>query len=119
MSLLQGIDVTLYEKVKTGEDALGTEIFSVRPVHIRNVLVAPLSEEEVLSELNLTGRRAVYQLAIPKGDRHDWENKTVFFFGEMWRVIGKPVQGIEELIPLEWNKKVKVESIVWKDPNPT
>jgi len=48
-------------------------------------------------------------LAIPKGDTNDWENQEVRFFGERWRVIGMPLQGIDELIPLDWNKKVMVE----------
>jgi hypothetical protein len=33
----------------------------------------------------------------------------VEFFGQRFRTIGFPTQGIEELIPLAWNKKVKVE----------
>ena len=67
------------------------------------------SGEEVLETLNLTGRKAVYQLGIPKGDGHDWEGKRVAFFDQSWRVIGIPLEGQEELIPLGWNKKVKVE----------
>ena len=76
---------------------------------IKNVLVAPTSEEEILDTLNLTGRKAVYTLAIPKGDQHQWENQDVTFFGERWHTIGMPVEGIETMIPLEWNKKVRVE----------
>lgn len=76
------------------------------------MLVAPVSSDEVLSTVNLTGKTAVYQLAIPKGDTHEWENRRVSFFGADWRVIGKPVEGIEENVPLRWNKKVKVESYV-------
>ncbi|HHJ8372345.1 hypothetical protein [Streptococcus pyogenes] len=51
----------------------------------------------------------VYTLAIPKGDNHDWGDKEVRFFGEKWRTVGLALEGIEELIPLEWNKKVMVE----------
>ena len=61
------------------------------------------------------GRRAVYILGLPKGDTHRWEGCRVRFFGEVWRVIGKPTEGIEHLIPLQWNRKVKVESIVTED----
>jgi hypothetical protein len=32
----------------------------------------------------------------------------VEFFGEKFRTIGAPTQGIEDMIPLSWNKKVKV-----------
>ena len=33
----------------------------------------------------------------------------VRFFGEDWRIIELPEEGIEKLIPLQWNKKVRVE----------
>lgn len=33
------------------------------------------------------------------------------FFGETWQVIGMPTRGTEQLIPLGWNMKVKVERI--------
>ena len=35
----------------------------------------------------------------------------VEFFGRKWKVIGMPTEGIEGLIPLYWNKKVRVEAI--------
>ena len=56
-----------------------------------------------------TGRKAVYTLAIPKGDTHEWEDQKVIFFGKEWRVFGAELEGIEDLIPLDWNKKVYVE----------
>ncbi|WCZ54960.1 hypothetical protein [Latilactobacillus phage TMW 1.1365 P1] len=74
-----------------------------------NVLVAPASADDITNQLNLTGRKAIYTLAIPKGDTHDWENKPVEFFGQRWKVFGIPLEGIDELIPLDWNKKVTVE----------
>ena len=109
---MRGITVTLYERTQTGTDPANRPIYTETAVNVENVLVAPLSDEEILEELNLTGKRARYQLAIPKGDAHEWENKRVHFFGEDFRVIGHPVEGIEALIPLAWNKKVKVESYV-------
>lgn len=73
--------------------------------------IAPLSQngEEIISEINLTGKKARYQLAIPKGDSHNWEDAEVSFFGERWRSIGFSTMGIDDLIPLEWNRKVVVE----------
>ena len=35
--------------------------------------------------------------------------KKVSFFGQDWRIIEMPEEGIEWLIPLSWNKKVQVE----------
>jgi len=109
---MKGITVTLWERTQTGTDPAGSPIYIETPVNVKNVLVAPLSDEEIVQELNLTGRRARYQLAIPKGDAHKWENRKVTFFGEDFRVIGHPTEGIEDLIPLRWNKKVRVESYV-------
>jgi hypothetical protein len=49
-------------------------------------------------------------MAIPKGDTHEWiSGKKVNFFGKDWRIIEMPEEGIEWLIPLSWNKKVRVE----------
>lgn len=108
--MLKGITVTLYTVTQTGTDDFNRPIYTETAVPVDNVLVAPLSDEEVLDTINLTGRKAKYQLGIPKGDAHDWENRRVSFFGEDFRVIGHPTEGIESMIPLAWNKKVKVES---------
>ena len=58
---------------------------------------------------NLFGKKAVYTLAIPKGDTHKWEDSVVEFFGHKWKTFGFPIEGIESNIPLDWNKKVMVE----------
>lgn len=107
--MLKGITVVLHERIENGKDAFNRPVYTENDVAIKNVLVAPALEEEILDTLNLTGRKAVYTLAIPKGDQHQWENQDVTFFGERWHTIGMPVEGIETMIPLEWNKKVRVE----------
>lgn len=109
MTMIKGITVILYEEKQTGTDPFGAPIIEEVPIEVENVLVSPTSSDDVINTVNLTGRKAVYTLAIPKGDTHDWENKKVHFFGEDWRVFGKPLQGIDDLIPLSWNKKVTVE----------
>ena len=110
MALIKGITVKLVDRTQTGVDSFNRPIYTETLIEVGNVLVAPLSDTEILDTINLTGRKAVYQLAIPKTDTHTWEDKKVQFFGETWRVIGKPTMGIDENIPLDWNKKVKVES---------
>ena len=105
-----GITITLYDRTQTGVDALNHPIYTETPVPVDNALVAPLSDNEVIETFNLTGRKAVYQLGIPKGDTHEWAaGKRVSFFGKDYRIIGEPTEGIDKLIPLSWNKKVKVE----------
>lgn len=109
---MKGITVTLYDRVQTGVDAFDRPTYTDTPIEVENVLVAPLSDDEIIQTLNLTGKRARYQLGIPKGDINVWTNRRVRFFGEDWRVIGHSTEGIDDLIPLDWNKKVKVESYV-------
>ena len=110
MARIRGITITLYDLTQTGTDPLNKPIYAETPVQIGNVLVAPVESTEQLETFSLTGRRAVYQLGIPKGDTHDWTaGKRVSFFGADWRIIGIPTEGIESMIPLDWNKKVQVE----------
>jgi hypothetical protein len=110
MARLKGITITLYDLTQTGTDPLNKPIYAETPVQVDNVLVAPVESTEQLETYTLTGRRAVYQLGIPKGDTHDWTaGKRVSFFGADWRIIGIPTEGIESMIPLDWNKKVQVE----------
>lgn len=105
-----GITITLYDRTQTGMDALNHPIYTETPVSVDNVLVAPLSDNEVIETFNLTGRKAIYQMGIPKGDTHEWTaGKRVNFFGKDYRIIGEPTEGIDNLIPLCWNLKVKVE----------
>jgi hypothetical protein len=107
---MKGITVTLHERRRTGTDPLNKPIFTEVPTEVDNVLVAPMTTTEVLETYNLTGRKAVYQLGIPKGDTHDWmAGRKVSFFNADWRIIGLPQEGIEFMIPLSWNKKVQVE----------
>ena len=106
---MKGIPITLYNKVEIGRDAFNKPIYDDVPETVENILIEPLSDSEVLETVSLTGRKAVYRLGIPKGDKHDWTDKKVSFFGQDFRTIGIPLEGIEEMIPLEWNKKVTVE----------
>lgn len=108
MAKLKGITVTLINKRKIGKDAFNRPIEEDVEIPVENVLVAPASADDMSTSLNLTGRKAVYTLAIPKGDANNWDNAEVRFFGERWQVLGIPLEGIEHLIPLDWNKKVTV-----------
>ena len=110
MAIIRGITVTLYDLTQTGKDPLNKPIMEEVPTEVENVLVAPVSTTEQLETFTLTGRKAVYQLGIPKGDTHKWTaGKRVRFFDADWRIIGIPQEGIDDLIPLSWNMKVQVE----------
>ncbi len=109
MAKINGITVTLYNKTQTGTDGFGDPIYTETAVDVSNVLVYPASTQEILETTNLYGKKAVYTLAIPKGDTNDWEDRRVSFFGEDWHTFGIPTKGIDANIPLDWNTKVTVE----------
>ena len=54
---IKGITVTLYEKTQTGSDAFGVPIYTEIPAKIDNVLVAPVSGDEIVNDLDLYGKR--------------------------------------------------------------
>lgn len=110
MAMIKGMDIILHEMKQTGVDGFKRPIYEEQTEVIKNVLVAPASSDDVVSSQDLYGKKAVYTLAIPKGDMHDWRDATVEFFGREWKTFGIPLEGMEENIPLDWNKKVMVEA---------
>lgn len=106
---MQGITITLYNRTQTGTDEFNAPIYTETAEQVENVLIGEPSTDDITDTLTLYGKRLAYTLGIPKGDTHTWTDRTVEFFGERFRTIGEPTMGIEHLIPLSWNKKVKVE----------
>ena len=107
---IKGITVTLHEPATPTEyDPLGVPVAAYTDVTVDNVLVAPATGQELADTFTLTGRRAVYTLGIPKGDTHTWEGAKVTFFGHTFSVIGPVTEGIEAMIPGDWNGKVQVD----------
>ena len=110
MSLIEGIDVVIYERNQTGKDSFNNPVYEYGNGEVvKNVLVAPTTSADVIKQQDLEGKKLVYTLAIPKGDTHRWEHSKVEFFGKMWKQFGYPLIGIEKNIPLDWNMKVTVE----------
>lgn len=107
--LIKGIDIILYETIQSDTDPFGRPIFTETATTVSNVLIGEPSTDDVINEMQLSGKRIQYTLGIPKGDRHDWKDKKVSFFGRTFKTFGDEVQGIEELVPGPWSKKVKVE----------
>ena len=106
---IRGTTVLLTVKTQSGTDDFNRPLYTETTVPVDNVLIGEPKTEDIVNELQLSGKKLAYTLAVPKGDTHDWTDTKVQFFGQTFRTIGKPTQGIEELIPLSWNKKVKVE----------
>ena len=109
MGKIHGIPITLIDKQVVSTDPFGSPVVKDVEILIDNVLVAPATTEDVTNQLSLTGKKISYTLGIQKGDMHDWEEKEVRFFGKRWKTVGIPLEGIESMMPLEWNKKVMVE----------
>ena len=109
MGMIKGTTIIYVARKKIGEDDFRHPIYEETEEQIENVLIVPASSTDVVSSQDLEGKKVVYTLAIPKGDEHNWENAIVKFFGQTWKTFGYPMEGIEENIPLDWNKKVMVK----------
>lgn len=108
MGRIRGESIILYTKTKTGVDGFGKPVWEDTPETIENVLIGQPTSEQIVDELNLSGKHLAYVLAIPKGDTHIWTDRRVSFWGMEFKTFGEVTQGIEDNIPLSWNKKIKV-----------
>ena len=72
----RGIAVTLYDRTQTGTDEFGAPTYAETPVVVENVLVGEPSTQDIIDEINLSGKQLAYTLAIPKGDDHVWTDRT-------------------------------------------
>lgn len=109
VTVIKGQNVTLYEKIQVNTDAFGMPIYDERTVDVQNVLIQPTTAEDIVNEMQIYGKHSVYTLCIPKGDTHTWEDCVVEFWGKKYKQFGAVSQYQEELVPLDWNKKVQVE----------
>lgn len=107
--MIRGTTVTLYERVQTGVDGFNRPIYQDVSDQVENVLVGPATAEDIATALQLDGKHLVYELYIPKGDTHVWEDRRVDFFGQAFRVYGPVQEYIEGNVPGPWNRRVKVE----------
>lgn len=111
MGKIVGIDVVLHQKTQNGSNNFNEPVYVETTETVHNVLVAPTTSDDVIDENSLVGKKEVYTLAIPKGDTHNWENQIIEFWGNTYKSFGYSTKGIEENIPLSWNRKVTVERI--------
>ncbi|MDO4681090.1 MAG: hypothetical protein Q4A55_07590 [Aerococcus sp.] len=106
----QTVTVFFYLPDYSNKDKFGYLPSTYEQKDIPNVLITPVSSEQVNDSMNILGTKEVYQLALPKGDNNRWNNAIVFFNNRFWHVTGADMGGQEDLIPLDWNKKVTVEN---------
>lgn len=108
---LKGITIQLKVKTKTGENSFGEPVFTDGWEDVADVLVGQPTTEDMPTNGEPDGRRVDYVMAIPKGDTHVWTDAEVKLpepFAGTYRTVGFPVAGIDEMLPLRWNKKVKI-----------
>ena len=107
--MLKGITIQLFVRGEITDPFGAPEIADGHWIDVDNVLYGEPSTEDVTNTLNLYGKRVAYVLAIPKGDTHKWTDTLVRLPDGVYRTIGFPTHGIDELMPLALNMKVKVE----------
>lgn len=112
MPKLHGVSAQLLIKTQTGTDDFNHPVFTETPVTVDNVLIGQPSATEMLEVQNLTGKKLVYWLGIPKEDTHAWEDAKVILpapFSGTFRSISFEQTGIQDLIPLHWGRNIAVE----------
>ena len=110
--MIHGVTIQLVVRTQTGTDWANNPVYEEHLEPVGNVLVGEPSTDDITGTIEMYGKHLAYVLAIPKGDTHDWTDTKVILpepFSGTYRTIGFPTAGIEENIPLMWNKKVKVE----------
>ena len=108
MGKIKGVSVVLHARSIKENDPLGNPIYQTEDVTINNVLWNATTADDLVDTSRLEGTQELYTLSIPKGDTHTWLENTVTFNGKTFHCYAES-EGIEDLIPLKWNKKVLVE----------
>lgn len=109
IAAIKGRTVKLHVQSVTGTDAFGRDIKTSTQIDVDNVLIQPAEAEDIVLELQLTGKHLAYVLHIPKGDTHVWTDTKVEFFGEVFKTYGPVLEFQTELVPLDWDRRIKVE----------
>lgn len=108
-SVLKGIPVKLHIRTQTGTDEFNRPIYSESEHTVNNVLVTPKGTAAIPEDTNLGKKIETYELCLPKGDCHNWENAEVTIRGKRYKVTSFEGEYIESMVPLDWNRKVTVE----------
>ena len=107
---IRGEEVILHLRTQTGVDPFGAATYEDSTVTVENVLIEPASAEAVVNDLQLFGKHTSYTLHIPRDDPHTWTDTVVEFRGKAWRTFGEEQVWQENLTPLAWGRKIRVEA---------
>ena len=106
---MKGTTVQLAVETVTGYDPFGNPITEEEFVDVPDVLVGQPTSDDIVTTTQLYGKRIEYMLGIPKGDTHDWLDKKVIIWGQIYKTFGYPITGEQANIPLRWGQNIKVE----------
>lgn len=106
---MRGETVILISRKPIGHDPFGAETYEEEEIKVDDVLIGNPGTDDVVSDLNLYGKRLVFVLGIPKTDSHDWKDKTIIIRGQRFRTYGFPLTQTMANVPGRWNTQVKVE----------
>ena len=105
---IHGITVKLKVNTQVGVDEFNHPKYEITWKDVENVLIYPVSADDITTILSLTGKKVIYQLCIPKGNEDSWENTEVNINGSVYQTVGYCDEFIEDLVPGDWNKRIKV-----------
>lgn len=111
---MKGVTIQVLKKTAGDPDAFGMPTYTEKWIDVADVLVGEPSTTDIENNITMYGKKTAYTLAIPKGDANVWEDTQVSLpspFGGTFNTIGTATAGIEENIPLRWNKKVHLERV--------
>lgn len=108
--MIKGETVILIDNIQIETDPFGEPVYEENQIEVQNVLIGNPSTEAAVNEFNLTGKKLLFVLGIPKNDIHDWKDKTVIIRGQKFRTYGFPLTQTAENVPGRWNTQVKVEA---------
>lgn len=112
MTWIKGVTIGLKQRTQTGNDEFNRPVYLDVWEKVDNVLIEPVNQDDVTNVTNLSGKKEVYRLCIPKGDLHVWHDTEVIFYGHKYKTYGPVLEWIDDMVPLEWNRKVMVERYV-------
>ena len=108
MGKIKGVSVVLHTRTVKENDPLGNPIYKTEDVTVNNVLWNVSTADDLIDSTRLEGTKELYTLAIPKGNANTWLENTVTFNNKTYHCYAES-EGMDDLTPLEWNKKVLVE----------
>lgn len=106
---MKTMTVQLSVKTQSGLDPFGAPIETEELIDVPGCLVGQPSSDDIVQTMEMYGKRIAFVIGVPKGDENTWTDTDVVIWGERYHTIGFPETGIQENIPLQWGKNVKVE----------